>query len=651
MANFARLKNIKKSIVDFFSLKPKASDEQSMVDDVKEELDEMSKDEVIEADVSIETQEEVQGITEEENVTTEEENVTAEEENVTAEDTEEVVTDADVDPVMQELQGLKITSIYPTKVIKSEIKERDRKYFEELYTTDKAIKHTDIRGNQAAVAVASATGAVYLGVVAASAVALPAVVMALIGFGVGGGAIYAVNKLTGKESAFGSLYRKLKTKFGVVKPKIKVKNYKKEHDALKNASNSIIAEETQKYTTNLAKQKEVETRFNDHIRALSNDEASTYAFEDDAESQSILDEVTSNYNDALSLNYELHTAKNRLESEIANNDKFITELNSSKEDIENKSNEAINDFAEELDNLVADTKDFKESVDKFIDLKAQYDIDNDKLDVEQSAKVAELLEAIEKLENLPNKEAPEYVAAIAKAKAELAELNVSYNDARADLQNKLNSEIDALKNSSIVFDELYNEVQDVDDKNDYSINILAEEYLTRKLKDNAINGFEASIKDYTDGFEDGVIITSEYDPSISEINAIVTGSFGNANIDVEPAVKSLIESYNDRVEEIEERLIASFDMNLENAEQTKEDLSANLAEKEEQINNLEVITKNYVEHSREKLKARRESITNDSAAEAIRKAKELNEQFEQFKIEQSNRFHEELTTTTPEIER
>lgn len=667
MANFARLKNIKNMVIDFFSIKKSNDSEDEQVDAIRNDLDAMALEsqvsgiEVVDRATEDSFSGDIDGessaiaatagaediASTEEDVIEESDKSADNNENIDAE--EEVVNE---DPVLAELESLKITSVYPIKEAKKLIKERDRKYFEELYTTEKAIKSTDTQANQWATYIAGATGAVYMGFIAASAVALPAVVMALIGFGVGGGIIYGINKLVGKESAFGSLYRKLKTKFGKIRPSINVKNYRKEHDALKVQTNDVINADTDNYIDKLAIEDEVDDSFKGHIQALTNDEESTYDFEDDEQSKQILDGVTAGYRSAIDANYELITKKEELEENRAKNVKFIKDSEDCKKDINNKQAQASNEFRITIVKCANEVKNLNNAVASFINAKEQLAIELQDIENDKQIEIDNLNQTIEKIESLPNKDAKEYVDAIAKARADLADIESRHAERRVAAEGQFDAEVASLRSSSVIFDANFDIIQSTEltSANDENVKGIANKYIDIVLNNEAAK-FEADLEDYISPYDDGVIIRSEYSVNQDNVSKIVDNAFGDSAENTEDPILALISDFDNRNQEITERLIVGFDYNINRVTAENNALNAQITETEDKITELETKTKEMLAKSKEELKLRRAEITNEAAQQALENARRLNAEFEQFKVEQSERFNNELATTTPIIEK
>ncbi len=554
--------------------------------------------------------------------------------------------------VEEQLESLKITHQFPYKAVKKIVKERDMDYFRDLYSTEEAIKRTDLRGNQVATAVAGTSMAAYMGIVAASAVAMPAVVMGLIGFGIGGGIVYAVNKLTGKESAFGSLFRKLKVRFGKIKPTVNVKQYRKEFNEKKFEVNKVIDEKTKVYKNNVIAQEEVDKRFDDHIMKTARGEETTFSYEDE-DSQNVLDSAANSMKEAIELNEKMVDEQNKLVANIKETTTFITNMLNSKADVESKQAQSNKEFADLINTIaIKDVEDVKVAITEYEEVYSSLQAKKSSLDADKEAEVAKFNRTIESIDKLPNKDDAKYVAAKEKAQSEIAEIDAKY----AELQNAAQAEADAkiaeIKNNSVIFNSVFDEIVDacnngVETSDDKVVSII-NNYVVNKIDAELDSvSLDANIGPYVDGQDSTVIITSPLDVNYDAIAHKVASILGQDYPESDAEVAKVIADFEDRNADIAENLQINFDLNIEEAQENERNYKKGLEAVEDSIKNLDEAIKSNLSEARNLLKQKRAIITQASAQDALDTATSLHNDFDVFEKNQQEQLQQDLKNTTP----
>jgi len=216
-----------------------------------------------------------------------------------AEETEEMdeaedIFEEDVNAILDEeyhtLEGI-IDDVFPATLYKDMVKERDRKILGEfLYAPDR-MKKDDKNGNRILTILCAVPTVAYLSVVATSVVALPPVAMGVIGFGIAGGMVAGANYITGQNSILGSIYRKVRTRFGKANPRVNLNEYKEDYENLKNELNDNLISAAKVRDTNVANKDNFEKVFTEHFDKIFNGEESNVEF-GSGEAKKIFDELT-----------------------------------------------------------------------------------------------------------------------------------------------------------------------------------------------------------------------------------------------------------------------------------------------------------------------------------------------------------------------
>lgn len=571
-------------------------------------------------------------------------------------DIDEVEDTNELDPVLDELLSLKITDKFSKIDVKKIVKERDMKYFSDLYTTEHALKRTDIKGNQVATAIAGSSMAVYMGVVATSAIALPAVVMGLIGFGIGGGIVYSINKLTGKESLFGHLYRKLKTRFGKVRPSLNIKAYRDEFNEKKINANAIIDKQIDNYIDGVVSAQESDDIFNDYIQTIASNKTPDFKYKD-TESQAILERAAKDFTESVKLRAKMQKSIKDFDENIAKQDSFISQMESAKQDVKQIAKESSDNF-ENLINTVAGSNivEFNNAINSYITIKSNLNKEIAKIEEENNKSKAKLEDIIASFKSLPNKDLDVYVNAIKKAEEEIDEIDELYAKQKVDAQNKANAEIVALKNDSIMFSDMFDKTAELCNNgakpHHNKIVTLAQAYVRNKI-DTELDSIslDANVKKYLNGYEGTAIISTPLDIDYKIINDKVASGLGRIIPNVDESINSLVKSFRDRNDDIAENLDINFDINIEHAQEKQKTYTKELDTAKIELTDFEIKTKKHLTDLRAQLKAKREEVSQNITKESLFNAHKVNSSFKDFSAEQQANIETEIKESTPKIER
>ena len=184
-----------------------------------------------------------------------------------------------------------ITDEFPMNEAREMVKERDKKVLSELLYLPETVKKHDANGNRALLAICAIPSVAYMSFVATSVIALPPVAMGVIGFGIAGGLVSGINQITGKNSTLGSLYRKVKARFGHAKPKVDLKEYKYDFDKEKSAKNALLSKHINDFSSKKKTLNDLDKNLDKHFNDIVTTGVSSFSLNDRI-SQDILDNIT-----------------------------------------------------------------------------------------------------------------------------------------------------------------------------------------------------------------------------------------------------------------------------------------------------------------------------------------------------------------------
>lgn len=200
-----------------------------------------------------------------------------------------------------------ITDTFNENEYKQILRNTEKKIAREIANNPDNIERYNKRGNQALTAIYGIPTALYLGTTVATAIAVPPVVMGLIGFGIAGGAVATTNYLTGSQSVLGSLYKKLKIKFGRSNSKIDLNKYKNNFNNEKFKQNEILKNAIANFNNKKFTEQNLAIDLQEHTENLINYGKSDLKFDDDEISQNILNEITQNVLDSNKKLLQIHS--------------------------------------------------------------------------------------------------------------------------------------------------------------------------------------------------------------------------------------------------------------------------------------------------------------------------------------------------------
>ena len=317
---------------------------------------------------------------------------------------------------------------------KAMVQERDKKILSQELFKPAYVAKTDKNGNRALLAICAVPTIAYTATVVASAVALPPLAMGLLGFGIAGGAVKGLNTIFGSNSILGSLYRKVRMRFGKVKPKVNLHNYNNAYNIKRDELNASIKEDLDKYTFNLSIKDNIDAMLNEQIARMNDHEDPNLKFEDN-EMQAIVDQYTTSYLSTCKKLEKLDEELAPIKQEIDERNIFIEECNSRKAQLEEMSKEMPNDIATTLENIrksVLTNKDIKNKL-------AEIEKNSTK---EKSA-----------LEEKKNKELAIYEEHIKNSKETISKIDPNNQEAVKPIQDSIDICNSMIKNINAKYDE------------------------------------------------------------------------------------------------------------------------------------------------------------------------------------------------------